>query len=171
MAGKGPPPKKSSERRRRNKEQPPTELPPEGNGKEYPPLPVTWSNTVLEKTRNGDGEEEVVSKTIKITFLQATRDWYDIWGASPMAVEFTAVDWNRLQRIAKLVDQYERKPSKDLMAEIRLQEASFGGTPMDRRRLGQVIGGKKSGAKGEGDRRASTEAEAKARRSRLRAAG
>jgi hypothetical protein len=169
MAGNGPPPKKPSERRRRNKDKPPeTELPAEGYTGEYPPLPAAWGNTVTEKIQTANGDEDFVSKTIKVTFLDETRDWYEIWATSPMAHEFTAVDWNRLQRVAKLVDQFNRKPSKDLMAEIRLQEASFGGTPMDRRKLGQVIGG----ASGKSGRqpRASSEAEAKARRARLRAA-
>jgi hypothetical protein len=83
-----------------------------------------------------------------------------------MATEFTAVDWNRLQRLAKLVDQFERKPTKDMMAEIRLQEAAFGGTPMDRRRLGKKVG---DGSKRQ--RRASSDKEARERRSRLKAAG
>jgi hypothetical protein len=169
MAGTGPPPKKPSERRRRNKGPEPTELPAEGYTGEYPPLPATWGNTVVEKVQTGDGDEELVSKTVKITFLAETRDWYETWGASPMAAEFTAVDWNRLQRVAKLVDQFNRKPTKDLMAEIRLQEASFGGTPMDRRRLGQVVGGK--GGKGGRQPKASSDKEAKERRARMRAAG
>lgn len=166
MAGQGPPPKDEAERRRRNKPDKPEELPAEGYQGEYPPLPATYGNTVMKKVKTGDGDEELVSETVKITFLKGTRDWYDTWARSPMATEFTAVDWNRLQRLAKLVDQFERKPTKEMMAEIRLQEAAFGGTPMDRRRLGKKVGdGKKR------RQRPSSEKEAKERRARLKAAG
>jgi hypothetical protein len=118
--------------------------------------------------KNKDGEKEPTTKVVQITFLKATRDWYAAWGRSPMAAEFTEVDWQRLQRVARLVDQYERNPAKDLIAEIRLQEAGFGGTPLDRRRLGQKIGGKGSSEKGSskanGDAKSS---EASSRRTRL----
>jgi hypothetical protein len=56
-----------------------------------------------------------------------------------MAVQFTGVDWQRLQRVARIVDQYDRHPDPKLLAEIRLQEAAFGGSPLDRRRLGVTI--------------------------------
>lgn len=168
MAGQGPPPKDPGERRRRNKDEPLEPLPAEGYTGDYPALPATYGFTVMKKVKTGDGDEELVSETKKVTFLKGTREWYDTWARSPMATEFTNVDWNRLQRLAKLVDQFERKPTKDMMAEIRLQEAAFGGTPMDRRRLGKKIGGEGSKAR---RRRPSSEKEAQERRSRLRAAG
>jgi hypothetical protein len=119
MAGMGPAPAET--KRRRNKERV-TELPADGNKVKAPRLPRRY--------RTGDGE---------LAYLKATRDWYAEWARSPMAVQFTGVDWQRLQRVARVVDQYERDPDAKLLAEIRLQEADFGGSPLDRRRLGVTI--------------------------------
>lgn len=137
MAGRGPAPKPKSQRRRRNKTPEEKVLPPEGNSSSFPKLPAKYKTRV----RTEDGP-----MSIDVTFLKSTRDWYDDWAKSPMATEFTGVDWQRLQRVARLVDQYDRNPAKDLLAEIRLQEASFGATPMDRRRLGLKIGDKPGAA-------------------------
>jgi hypothetical protein len=116
MAGKGPAPAEA--KRRRNKPQI-DELPAEGHRGEFPALPKSYRHD--KKT---------------VPYLKATRVWYQTWARSPMATEFTGVDWQRLLRVAPLVDQYERTAARELLAEIRLQEASFGGTPLDRRRLG-----------------------------------
>jgi hypothetical protein len=141
MAGRGPAPgaspnrKDKSQRRRRNVEAEFDDLPAEGYQGEYPSLPATWSNTVMQKVETGDGEQEMVPVTVKMTYLKATREWYETWARSPMAVRFTQVDWMRLRQIAPLVDKYNRSPRKDLAAELRLQESLLGATVMDRQRM------------------------------------
>jgi hypothetical protein len=41
--------------------------------------------------------------------------------------------------LARLVDAFYRTPKPPLLAEIRLQEALLGGSPLDRRRIGLRI--------------------------------
>lgn len=66
---------------------------------------------------------------------EQTRAWWkDVWH-SPMAEEFLEADRHALVRLAVLVEAFWREPSKELAAEIRLQEARFGLTPVDRHRL------------------------------------
>jgi hypothetical protein len=60
--------------------------------------------------------------------------WRDVW-RSPMAVEFVQADLHGLYRLAVLVDRFWRNPTRELAAEIRLQQAAYGLTPLDRRRL------------------------------------
>jgi len=60
--------------------------------------------------------------------------WHDVWH-SPMASEYLQVDRHGLYRLAALVDEFWRAPTKELAAEIRLQQQCFGLTPIDRRRL------------------------------------
>jgi hypothetical protein len=69
-----------------------------------------------------------------------TRAWWrDVW-ASPMSQEYVRADEHALYRLAVLIDQFWVDPSKDLAAEIRLQQQAFGLTPLDRRRLEWSIG-------------------------------
>ena len=64
-----------------------------------------------------------------------TRAWWrDVWH-SPMAAEYLESDKHALFRLAMLVDKFWHSPSKDLAAEIRLQQQCFGLSPIDRRRL------------------------------------
>jgi hypothetical protein len=64
-----------------------------------------------------------------------TRAWWrDVW-RSPMASEYLDVDRHGLLRLAELIEQFWRGPSVQLAAEIRQQEARFGLSPIDRRRL------------------------------------
>lgn len=60
--------------------------------------------------------------------------WESVW-ASPMVSEYLDSDVPGLVRLAVLIDEYWRKPSASLAAEIRLQEARFGLAPLDRWRL------------------------------------
>jgi hypothetical protein len=60
--------------------------------------------------------------------------WHDLWH-SPMRQEYFRVDRHALYRLAELIEQYWRKPSVKLAAEIRLEQQAFGLTPLDRRRL------------------------------------
>jgi len=60
--------------------------------------------------------------------------WHDVWH-SPMAAEFLQADIHGLYRLAVLVDSFWLQPTKELAAEIRLQQTAYGLTPIDRRRL------------------------------------
>jgi hypothetical protein len=62
------------------------------------------------------------------------RWWCHVW-ESPMAAEYMPTDVDGLGRVAILVDDYYREPNKNVLAEIRLQEARFGLSPVDRSRL------------------------------------
>lgn len=62
--------------------------------------------------------------------------WARLWG-SPMAGEFIESDLDALFTLAALKDEFWTRAPGDskLAAEIRQQEARFGLTPLDRRRL------------------------------------
>jgi hypothetical protein len=62
------------------------------------------------------------------------RWWRDVW-ASPMATEYLRADAHALFRLAILINMFWSEPSKELAAEIRLQQQAFGLTPLDRSRL------------------------------------
>lgn len=71
----------------------------------------------------------------KRKFHRLTRAWWKRVWESPMAGEYLPTDVDGLARLAILVDNYYNEPGKELMAEIRLQEARFGLSPVDRSRL------------------------------------
>ncbi len=108
MAGKGPPPKPQRNRQRDNRRS----ATPETNG--------TRSRPLLP-----DAKE----------YSEATRRWYKTWRESKQAERFTATDWQRLHMLAPLIEAYFKSPTKDLLGEIRLNEAKLGATPEDRLRL------------------------------------
>ena len=122
MAGHGPAPKPSEQRRRRHTRHVEAELPAEGYAGEFP---------ALGKSYRAGGKP--------IAFLADTRAWYETWARSPMACVFTSTDWTRLGMLARLVDAFYRSAKPTLLAEIRLQEALWGGSPLDRRRVGLKI--------------------------------
>lgn len=64
--------------------------------------------------------------------------WRDLWH-SPMAREFLRVDRHALFRLAVLIDKFWLTPTKEIAAEIRLEQQAFGLTPIDRRRLQWTI--------------------------------
>ncbi len=132
MAGKGPPP--AEEKRRRNKPPAFDELPWEGHDGPFPPLPASYGVDVDVDVIGEDGEKSIVTRRKQVKYLHDTREWYETWARSPMATKFTGVDWNRLRRMATLADTFYRRPTKDMAQELRLQEASFGGSPLDRLR-------------------------------------
>lgn len=82
--------------------------------------------------------------------------WGDVW-ASPMATEYTRADEHALYRLAVLIDMFWTEPSRDLAAEIRLQQQAFGLTPLDRNRLAWSIEQAEQ-AKDQGDRQRSKRA-------------
>lgn len=110
--GTGPLPKDPSQRRRRNADPvAATVLPAAGPGGPTPELP---------------GGHDYDTRTLV---------WYETWRQSPQAATFLPTDWQRLHMLAQLVQQYWEEPKKELLAEIRLNEASLGGTAADRMRL------------------------------------
>ena len=117
MAGRGPAPKPASMRQKRGKNSTRAILTTVERSDKAPPLP------------NPDERE----------FHQLTSDWWGRVWESPMASEYLPTDVDGLGRVALLVDDYYKSPSgkagKELMAEIRLQEARFGLSPVDRSRL------------------------------------
>lgn len=132
MAGRGPAPKPADAVRRRNKPPAADELPAEGHTGPYPELPATY-RVGEDVTKDAAGRKRTRVRRNK--YLPETRAWYETWATSPQATQFSAPTWQRLLRLAPLVDLYEREPDKALLSEIRLQEASLGGTPADMLRL------------------------------------
>ena len=69
----------------------------------------------------------------------ATRRWWDTWASSPQAAQFSATDWERLLKIARVVDDFYRsddaKERSELLVKIDRLEGKFGATPEDRLRL------------------------------------
>ena len=65
--------------------------------------------------------------------------WADIW-ASPMAPEYLKADTGGLFRLALLVDAFwAGSMDVRLAAEIRQEQAAYGLSPLDRRRLEWTI--------------------------------
>jgi hypothetical protein len=139
MAGIGPVPKDPAQRRRRNGDPVgATVLPASGPEQSTPPLP---------------GGHDYDSRTLA---------WYETWRTSPQASTFLATDWQRLRMLAQLVEAYWQEPKKELLSEIRLNEASLGATPADRARLRWIVSQDNDAAGPTGAPRRSS-----ARRSRL----
>jgi hypothetical protein len=66
---------------------------------------------------------------------ELTRAWWaDVWH-SPMAENILRADEHALLRLAVLIDMFWQEPTKEIAAEIRLEQQAFGLTPLDRRRL------------------------------------
>lgn len=109
---KGPPPKPAALRQRRNRTTTAALLISSSSaGKQAPPLP-----------RDRD-------------WHKMTRAWWhDVWH-SPMATEFLRADMHGLYRVAVLVDRFWVEGGTTLAAEIRQEQAAYGLTPIDRRRL------------------------------------
>ncbi len=115
MAGKGPAPKPSHLRQRQNKKA------------GAATLEVPLEKPKIPTLQNPD----------KRKFHRLTRAWWKRVWSSPMASEYLESDIDGLARLALLVDDYYKAPykGKELMSEIRLQEARFGLSPVDRSRL------------------------------------
>lgn len=112
---KGPPPKPASQRARRNKASTNARF-------ETDELPIGEAPDLGEHPEG----EHWHPRTLQF--------WRDVW-ESPMAPEFLRADTGGLFVLATLVDQFWKKPSPYLAAEIRQSRKDFGLTPMDRRRL------------------------------------
>lgn len=109
----GPVPKKPELRQRRNRAVTSATLVADGRKHQRPRLPridgVTWHAMTVAW-------------------------WREVW-RSPMAEEYLRADIHALYRLAVLINQFWGNPSKEMAAEIRLQQQAFGLTPIDRRRL------------------------------------
>ena len=109
---KGPVPKDPKIRQRRNR--------------------VTTQSTLAAAS---DGRRRRPSLPAGIDWHPMTVAWWrDVW-RSPMAREFLEADKHALFRLAILIDRFWLQPTKELGAEIRLEQQAFGLTPIDRRRL------------------------------------
>lgn len=64
-----------------------------------------------------------------------TVDWWEMWGRSPLASEFTENDWTELLDTAILHAQYWTNGHPKIASELRQRVAKFGATPEDRLRL------------------------------------
>jgi len=117
MAGKGPPPKPTNIRQRRNVKAGATTLPAPEIEQGEKIKPPTLQNPDKRK------------------FHRFTRAWWRRVWESPMAGEYLPTDIDGLARLALLVDEYYKNPNTKFLAEIRLQEARFGLSPVDRSRL------------------------------------
>ena len=65
---------------------------------------------------------------------QRTRDWWEMWVASPQADTFSSTDWDFLLDTALLHARLWRG-EVTAAPELRLRVAKFGATPEDRARL------------------------------------
>lgn len=110
MAGYGPPP--SENKRRTNKD-------------EFEEQAVTVAD---------DGAVHGPELPHEVLYTPRTVDWYETWRRAPQAAAFVGTDWQRLQMLAPLVDEYFLEPSTKLLAEIRLNESLLGATHVDRMR-------------------------------------
>jgi hypothetical protein len=63
-----------------------------------------------------------------------TREWWRMWGDSPLSSLFSASDWSELRDTAILHGRLWRG-QVSVAAELRLRVAKFGATPEDRARL------------------------------------
>src|SRR5574343_878822 len=122
----GPVPKDPALRQRRNRTTSAARLEAGGERlrqRRVPALPKIVQDTDAE------------GNPVQLEWHPMTRAWWrDVW-RSPMAPEFLQADVHGLYRLALLVNAYWRAPSTALAAEIRLEQQTFGLTPLDRRRL------------------------------------
>lgn len=115
VAGRGPAPKPAHLRQRRNKKAGAATLTKPTKKPKVPTLP---------NPQPGEWK-----------WHRLTRAWWRKVWTSPMASEYLETDIDGLARLAILVDQFYKSGDPKLMSEIRLQEARFGLSPVDRSRL------------------------------------
>lgn len=119
MAGRGPAPKDPAIRVRHSKASDIQTV--EVERAEQPKLPTFY-------TIRADGEK------VRFSWPAATRQWWKMWAESPLAADFTALDWSELQVTARLHAAFWNGDTK-AASELRLRTAKFGATPEDRQRL------------------------------------
>lgn len=110
-------------------------------------MPTPLKDPALRRRRNhattaATLPSEEVSRRRRVPPLPKDREWHpltrawwrDAW-KSPPAAEWLEIDLHSLLILAVLLDRFWNLPNISLAAEIRQQEARFGLTPVDRRRL------------------------------------
>lgn len=65
---------------------------------------------------------------------ERTREWWSMWGSSPLSADYTETDWDFLLDTAMLHAKFWQGDVKQA-AELRLRVAKYGATPEDRARL------------------------------------
>ncbi|WP_183092916.1 phage terminase small subunit [Nocardioides stalactiti] len=122
MAGRGPAPKDPNERRRRNAGGGSTSI--EARPAAQPDLPEF--NVV---TKKGD------AMTVEpFAWPERTRDWWRMWGESPLTENYGSTDWDFLLDTALIHARFWQGDTSQA-PELRLRVAKFGATPEDRARL------------------------------------
>ncbi len=84
-------------------------------------------------TPSTDGSQPSLPADVK--WHPETVAWWAALGRSGEATEFHELDWLQLRLVARLMDSFIREPSRQLLAELRLQLAKYGLSPEDRARL------------------------------------
>lgn len=128
MPGRGPAPKDVAKRARSNKDPIQMRILPAILASQ-PELPVF---EVAVQWKDSDGN--TVTTWEPYEWAQITRDWWQMWADSALAVDFTSTDWSELRDTALLHSEFW-KGKFALAAELRLRTAKFGATPEDRARL------------------------------------
>jgi hypothetical protein len=85
----------------------------------------------LTRTKKVKGQLVVITEE---WHPMAREFWRSVW-ASPMRYEYLPADEPALYRLVFMVDQFWKKGSLAIAAEIRQLEREFGLTPLSRRRL------------------------------------
>lgn len=88
---------------------------------EQPDLPTQWI----------DAEGNLA----EIGWSALTLEWWADWCDSPQAKIFSRSDWRSLLSTAFVADAFYRTRKVQFAAELRMREAAFGATPIDRLRL------------------------------------
>lgn len=119
MAGRGPAPKDPSRRARRNAD------------------PAALRVITAEPAAQPDLPSFHVEKDgelVEFRWPARTEEWWQMWGESPLAAEFTSTDWSELLDTAVLHAAFWSGRTS-VANELRLRVAKFGATPEDRARL------------------------------------
>ncbi|MFC9432694.1 hypothetical protein [Nocardia sp. NPDC057030] len=123
MPGRGPAPKDPNRRARANKDPIPLRV-IHAEPAPQPELP--------EFDLQIEVDNKIVGK--RFTWAPRTREWWQMWGESPLSADFTSTDWSELLDTAIIHSRFWNG-AVNLAAELRLRVAKFGATPEDRARL------------------------------------
>ena len=123
MAGVGPAPKDPNRRARRNAGSVALRV-------------ITAAPTAQPDLPDFDVVVKIDGQMVSTEFVwpERTREWWRMWGESPLSDEFTQTDWDFLLDTAVLHARYWKGDSSSA-GELRLRVAKFGATPEDRARL------------------------------------
>lgn len=149
----GPLPTPASKRQRRNRTTTAATLEaPPASRVDLPPHRVSdlrcaacprpsWHHTKAAWMREERESEDFVPEDVHdyiprpLEWRQATRDWWAIIWASPIADEWVDADVPNLLALAVLVDQFWTNGDRGVHAEMRQAMREFGLSPLSRRQL------------------------------------